>query len=303
MATVDMLERLRMIQASFAHSPSLEAAVANERISKVMNRTEQIIRQRAFLRDERRRLRVSTEQLNKMISDLKQLQKPQWFPPGLICDRSDKRLRLNVGGMVFECRESILKRDEGSLLAMLSTPMSPVQPDPEGVYYFDRDWWLFRYVMMFLRDGTLPDDRQLLKLIYKEANFWKLRQLQLAIEEEKLHLEPHRQPAGADYLGALSPAQRETWWRQNTNSLMRQRDTAVNVDKEKNTDWWTGTKYRGRDFGPLSTDPNKVITEQKAPDASPMLEATWSRQQMNSSGSYSNVPSSSLYKPLPRPNY
>ena len=47
----------------------------------------------------------------------------------------------------------------------------------------------------------------------------------------------------------------------------------------------------------------QVITEQKAPDASPMLEATWSRQQMNSSGSYSSVPSSSLYKPLPRPNY
>lgn len=52
---------------------------------------------------------------------------------------------------MFECPISVLRRDEDSLLARLETPLSASQPDPEGVYYFDRDWWLFRYILAFLR--------------------------------------------------------------------------------------------------------------------------------------------------------
>jgi len=48
--------------------------------------------------------------------------------------------------------------------------------------------WLFRYVLTFLRDGTLPDDRSILAELYREATFWHLSQLQLAIEENKLNL-------------------------------------------------------------------------------------------------------------------
>jgi hypothetical protein len=46
--------------------------------------------------------------------------------------------------------------------------------------------WLFRYVMTFLRDGTLPDDRALLSQLYREAVHWNLASMQRAIEEERV---------------------------------------------------------------------------------------------------------------------
>jgi hypothetical protein len=52
------------------------------------------------------------------------------------------------------------------------------------LYCVDR--WLFRYVMTFMRDGTLPEDRALLSQLYREAVFWNLSSLQRAIEEERV---------------------------------------------------------------------------------------------------------------------
>ena len=46
--------------------------------------------------------------------------------------------------------------------------------------------WLFRHILQFLRDGSLPDDRPLLAQLYREAAFFKLQELQTAIEEEKV---------------------------------------------------------------------------------------------------------------------
>ena len=70
---------------------------------------------------------------------------------------------------MFEIPPSILQRDPKSLLAQLCSDDPPVLADPEGFFYFDRDWWLFRYILIFLRDGTLPTDRNLLTQIYREA--------------------------------------------------------------------------------------------------------------------------------------
>lgn len=61
----------------------------------------------------------------------------------------DETVRINVGGLMFEAYESTLKRDPSSLLAQLhptdlatSNSQHPplLLPDPEGFYYFDRDW-------------------------------------------------------------------------------------------------------------------------------------------------------------------
>ena len=45
-------------------------------------------------------------------------------------------------------------RDPDCLLAQLCNGLEgggpgvpPLLPDPEGFYYFDRDWWLFRYLL------------------------------------------------------------------------------------------------------------------------------------------------------------
>ena len=66
--------------------------------------------------------------------------------------------------------------------------LEPIQT-PHIVTY-ERDWWLFRYILSFLRDGTLPGDTEtsLLISLYKEAAFYNMIELQHAIEDRKLRL-------------------------------------------------------------------------------------------------------------------
>jgi hypothetical protein len=71
------------------------------------------------------------------------------------------------------------------------------------LYCVDR--WLFRYVMTFMRDGTLPEDRALLSQLYREAVFWNLSSLQRAIEEERV-----RRSLGCIYTSPSLPEHR-TW--------------------------------------------------------------------------------------------
>ena len=40
---------------------------------------------------------------------------------------------------------------------------APLKPDGEGVFFVDRDWWIFRHVLYFLRTDALPDDQLLLE--------------------------------------------------------------------------------------------------------------------------------------------
>jgi hypothetical protein len=88
----------------------------------------------------------------------------------------------------FSCTESVLRREPQSLLASLCDSECTHPRDEDGCYVFaDRDWWLFRHLLCFLRDGALPDDRSLLAQLYREAAYWRLRQLQRAIEELKVH--------------------------------------------------------------------------------------------------------------------
>ena len=80
---------------------------------------------------------------------------------------------------MFEVSELYMKRDPSSLLHQLCAENPPLLPDADGSFYFDRDWWLFRYIVVFLRDGTLPEDRAVLSQLYREAGFWQLAELQV----------------------------------------------------------------------------------------------------------------------------
>ena len=140
---------------------------------------------------------------------------------------------------------------------------SPISKDQNGVFYFDRDWWLFRYILIFLRDGSLPQDRNLLAQLYREAAFWHLVELQKAVEEDKLHLR------------AKPDENNAAWWRQALKVPQAPLDEATKAKDEKNTDWWTGTSYKGNSFLPLSSDPNKVIAKKGAKDAMKSSENTW----------------------------
>jgi hypothetical protein len=90
---------------------------------------------------------------------------------------------INVGGQVFETTVEVLTSDPYSVLAACCRHKSPIQPNRDGIYFFDRDWWLFRHILSFLRNGVLPRELDILKELYREASFYRLEKLQRAIEE------------------------------------------------------------------------------------------------------------------------
>ena len=332
MATVQHLEKLRHIQRMFAYEEGLEAAVAGERLSHVLGRTETLIRQRAFLREERRRLRVGAERVTERQAALKTMQRKDWIAASVPAAMAEPHVRICVGGLMFEAPHSVLKRDPKSLLAQLCSPTPPILPDPAGGFFiFDRDWWLFRYLMSFLRDGFLPSDRNLLAQLYREAAFWHLGEMQRAIEEEKLHLRPEHlsdNQKGDDYYESKKVpsssssssskgssrsdsdsgenAKTESrwkddergdkgkeWWRKAPSWLTAvdeaQKDKA-SADKKKSDkekDWWTSTTYKGRDFLPLSSSPDKVTSKAGYKDAKTTTAGVWgSRSRRDSDDEY-----------------
>lgn len=112
--------------------------------------TTKLLRRRAFLREERRRIRIAAERLEEIKTNLAKIRQPDWLADRLqlIEKDSTKRVKasyvkINVGGLIFEVSADILQRDSSSLLAGLN-PSSPdsslILPD-EGIFYFDRDWY------------------------------------------------------------------------------------------------------------------------------------------------------------------
>lgn len=242
MATLQQLEKLYQIRKIFSVEDSLESAVAGDRIQSLIKKTEHLMRQRAFLREERRNLRIATERLEERQKALQTMQRPDWIPSQLKL-KPEKHLRVNIAGLMFEAPISVFSRDPKSLLTQLCSASPPLTPDEDGVFYFDRDWWLFRHVMIFLRDGVLPDDRPLLSQLYREAAFWQLNEMQLAIEEQKLHLR-HELPKDAK-----KPP--DAWWRKLPNwwqTVDEQKEKEAATKKKKEEDWWTGQKYKGKTF-------------------------------------------------------
>jgi hypothetical protein len=280
MASVQQLEKLYQLQRLFESRDSLEAAVASERIAELIRKTEKLIHQRTYLRDERRRLRISTEQIEERKRALKVIQRGDWVPETVKADPEEHRM-INVSGLMFEAPVSVLKRDKNSLLAQLCSADPPVVPDPEGFFYFDRDWWLFRYILNFLRDGRLPDDRTLLAQLYREAGFWHLHEMQVAIEEEKLHL-VHKPPATLTLKEKEELAKYKPWWK-TVPTWFRAVDEAKKKEEEeaaakkKKEDWWLDTNYKGKSFLPLSTAYDKTVTKAGEKDAIVPLHVTFSQ--------------------------
>ena len=113
---------------------------------------------------------------------------------------AETRMTLNVGGQIFETQVSVLTRDPYSVLAGMCRQVPITSPDTSGVFYIDRDWWLFRHILAFLRSNILPNELETLKELYLEASFYRLESLQRAIEDLPL-----------DQVANTSPQIQSTW--------------------------------------------------------------------------------------------
>lgn len=94
----------------------------------------------------------------------------------------ETNITVNVGGQYFETTVKVLTSDPYSLLAAICRVKPLMEPSSDGSFYFDRDWWLFRHILSFLRSNKLPNELATLKELYKEASFYRLESLQRAIE-------------------------------------------------------------------------------------------------------------------------
>jgi hypothetical protein len=94
----------------------------------------------------------------------------------------DTQIMLNVGGQVFQTTAKVLTKDKFSILASLCSQSPPIEKDENDCFFIERDWWVFRYILQFLRNNTLPRDAPLLEEMYTEASFYRLNSLRRAIE-------------------------------------------------------------------------------------------------------------------------
>ena len=123
-------------------------------------------------------------------------------------------VHIDVGGTIFTSSLETLTRYPDSRLSKLFNGTIPIVLDTLKQHYFiDRDGKLFRYILNFMRYGTLalPDHFTELPALLEEARYFELAPLINAIEER---LANRKVPATSDY-SLLKPIKQST---ANTNN-------------------------------------------------------------------------------------
>lgn len=90
-------------------------------------------------------------------------------------------VELNVGGQVYVTRLETLTAVPNSLLWTKFTKGSPgdLPKDSKGRFFFDRDGFLFRYILDYLRDSEifLPEFFKERRRLQREADYFQLPEL------------------------------------------------------------------------------------------------------------------------------
>ena len=99
---------------------------------------------------------------------------------------ADEVVTLNIGGVMYTTTRSTLTKYPDSMLgAMFSGQFVPTAYDNQGNYFIDRDGYMFRHVLNFLRSGRLclPQGFKDFDLLEAEADFYQIPALIIAIKE------------------------------------------------------------------------------------------------------------------------
>ena len=167
----EMEERLRDIEGRAAELSVRETEVAEREVAVTVERSR-LDFERQRLDDDERRFRdeaARVEELNLISS-------------------GDSKIRLDVGGIIYTTSTQTLRRYPASLLSFMFSGRHELRPESDGTYFIDRDGAHFRYVLNFLRDGsldpeTLPNVRTSLRQIICEARYYQLDELVEHLEQ------------------------------------------------------------------------------------------------------------------------
>lgn len=93
-----------------------------------------------------------------------------------------------MGGQLFKATVRVWTRDRFSILAQLctTTPRLTKLCPEDDAYFFDRDFWVFRFILAFLRDNALPESVDVLRELYCEASYYRIGLLRHAIEAKMI---------------------------------------------------------------------------------------------------------------------
>lgn len=82
---------------------------------------------------------------------------------------------INIGGQIFHTNEKTLTSIPNTYFTNLLS-----QPPQNGIYFIDRNPSIFEDILDYLRDGEiyLPTEQKMLKKFKREAQFYKLVQLE-----------------------------------------------------------------------------------------------------------------------------
>uniref|UniRef100_A0A6B2LDG4 BTB domain-containing protein n=1 Tax=Arcella intermedia TaxID=1963864 RepID=A0A6B2LDG4_9EUKA len=99
----------------------------------------------------------------------------------------DERVSLDVGGVVYATTKKILTKYPNSMLGTMFSGRHNIKPNSEGNFFIDRDGDLFRYILNFLRDGTvtIPEQKALEQQLYAEIDFFQLSDMLSILQEGK----------------------------------------------------------------------------------------------------------------------
>eukprot|EP00511_Aplanochytrium_stocchinoi_P006745 CAMPEP_0204842128 /NCGR_PEP_ID=MMETSP1346-20131115/44839_1 /ASSEMBLY_ACC=CAM_ASM_000771 /TAXON_ID=215587 /ORGANISM="Aplanochytrium stocchinoi, Strain GSBS06" /LENGTH=274 /DNA_ID=CAMNT_0051980697 /DNA_START=63 /DNA_END=884 /DNA_ORIENTATION=+ len=241
----------------------LERQDLEERVEQVRAEYSKFAHRKLVLDDEWKKLKLDQARLEQDKKNFEFARKSSWFQSTLLPTSDLRRIKLNVGGKLFETTERVLKRDPGSLLAALVSDDAPLKEDEEGTIFIDRDWWLFRFLLAFLRDGRIPKDQDLLSQLYREAGFYNLETIRHAIREflDPNHIVERSAAMPLSQLHRLEASLGKTMRRieeenqtDAVNALKRGLEKQYEElemkanEQEKEKDWWTSSRYKGRDF-------------------------------------------------------
>ncbi|XP_035264437.1 BTB/POZ domain-containing protein KCTD16-like [Anguilla anguilla] len=105
-------------------------------------------------------------------------------------------VELNVGGQLYSTRRATLITISNSLLGRIfssKTDLTSALPrDPKGRYFIDRDGFLFRYVLDYLRDKqvVLPDHFPERERLKREAEYFQLPEFVRILTPDDLKQSP-----------------------------------------------------------------------------------------------------------------
>uniref|UniRef100_A0A8C9FEK4 BTB domain-containing protein n=1 Tax=Pavo cristatus TaxID=9049 RepID=A0A8C9FEK4_PAVCR len=105
----------------------------------------------------------------------------EWTPQGEKPSTPQRQLSLNVGGQVYVTRRCTVVSVRDSLLWRMFSQQQPSElpRDSKGRFFLDRDGFLFRYILDYLRDLqlVLPEHFPERSRLQREAEYFQLPDL------------------------------------------------------------------------------------------------------------------------------